>query len=63
MKRGNLLRHLHAHGCALLRFADDGVLGFEHEADAQRYLQEVRDRLAEFSLALHPEKTKLIETR
>lgn len=55
-------RARHATGdMVVVRFADDGVLGFEHEADAQRYLQEVRDRLAAFSLALHPEKTKLIE--
>ena len=43
------------------RFADDVVLGFEHRADAERYEQDVRDRLAEFALELHPDKTQLIE--
>jgi len=37
------------------------VLGFEHEAEAKRFLEDMRLRLAEFSLSLHPDKTKLIE--
>jgi len=45
----------------IVRYADDCVLGFEHEADAKRFLEEMRVRLAEFSLSLHPDKTKLIE--
>ena len=34
---------------------------FEHRADAERFLQEFRERLAKFGLELHPEKTRLIE--
>ncbi|HET7446960.1 MAG TPA: group II intron reverse transcriptase/maturase [Methyloceanibacter sp.] len=45
----------------ILRYADDTVVGFEHEADAHRFLKEMRARLEEFALALHPEKTRLIE--
>ena len=45
----------------ILRYADDTVAGFEHEADAQRFLAEMRARLEEFALALHPEKTRRIE--
>ena len=45
----------------IVRYADDMVLGFEHRADAERYLGELRERLREFSLELHPEKTRLIE--
>ncbi len=45
----------------LVRYADDIVVGFEHEADAQRFWEAMRDRLREFSLSLHPEKTRLIE--
>ena len=41
--------------------ADDLVAGFEHEADARRFLDEMRARFAEFSLSLHPDKTRLIE--
>ena len=45
----------------MVRYADDIVAGFEHEADARRFLDEVRARFAEFSLSLHPDKTRLIE--
>ena len=45
----------------ILRYADDIVVGFQHETDARRFLDMMRDRLEEFSLTLHPEKTRLIE--
>src|SRR5271169_5114906 len=45
----------------MVRYADDVVLGFEHETDARRFWDPMRDRLQEFSLSLHPEKTRLIE--
>ena len=35
--------------------------GFEHEADARRFLDAMRARFEEFALSLHPEKTRLIE--
>jgi RNA-directed DNA polymerase len=55
-------RQRHATGdMIIVRYADDCVLGFEHEAEARRFLEDMRLRLAEFSLSLHPEKTKLIE--
>jgi hypothetical protein len=37
------------------------IIGFEHERDARRFWDAMRDRLREFSLSLHPEKTRLIE--
>jgi RNA-directed DNA polymerase len=37
------------------------IVGFEHESDARRFWTAVRDRLEEFSLSLHPEKTRLIQ--
>ena len=37
------------------------VVGFQHEADARRFWDAMRERLQEFSLSLHPEKTRLIE--
>src|SRR3954466_14532187 len=40
---------------------DDIVIGFEHEADARRFWDAMRERLREFSLTLHPDKTRLIE--
>jgi RNA-directed DNA polymerase len=45
----------------IVRFADDAVQGFEHEAEARSFLEELRARFAEFSLSLHPDKTRLIE--
>src|SRR5215469_15693836 len=44
----------------IVRYADDIVVGFEHEADGRRFLDMMRERLAEFALTLHPEKTRLI---
>ncbi len=41
--------------------ADDVVAGFEHEADARRFLEAMRARFEEFALLLHPDKTPLIE--
>jgi hypothetical protein len=43
------------------RNADDLVVGFQHESDARRFWDAMRDRLREFSLSLHPDKTRLIE--
>jgi Reverse transcriptase (RNA-dependent DNA polymerase) len=45
----------------IVRYADDFIVGFQHEADARRFLDEMRKRLREFALSLHPEKTRLIE--
>ena len=51
-----------AHGDVIIvRFADDFVVGFEHQVDAQQFLADLRERLAKFSLDLHPDKTRLIE--
>ena len=45
----------------VVRYADDLVVGFEHRADAERFLQQFRERLGKFGLELHPDKTRLIE--
>src|SRR6266550_3110707 len=45
----------------IVRYADDIIVGFEHEADARRFLEAMRERLGEFALSLHPDKTRLIE--
>ncbi len=55
-------RRRHARGEVILtRFADDYVAGFQHREDAERFLDELRDRLARFGLELAAEKTRLIE--
>src|SRR5258708_2860398 len=45
----------------IVRYADDFIIGFEHETDAKRFLDLLRERMGKFALALHPEKTRLIE--
>jgi len=45
----------------VVRYADDAVLGFQHRADAERFLHDWRERLQKFGLELHPDKTRLIE--
>jgi RNA-directed DNA polymerase len=45
----------------VVRYADDFVVGFQRRSDAERFLHELGGRLEKFGLALHPEKTRLIE--
>ena len=45
----------------IVRYADDIIVGFQHEADARRFWNAMRERLEEFALSLHPDKTRLIE--
>jgi group II intron reverse transcriptase/maturase len=45
----------------VVRFADDIVLGFQNQSDAERFRQELAERLGKFGLELHPEKTRLLE--
>ena len=44
-----------------VRYADDVVVGFQHRAEAERFLKDFQERLAKFGLELHPDKTRLIE--
>lgn len=45
----------------LVRYADDGVLGFENRDEAERCRRELQEQLRSVGLELHPEKTRLIE--
>jgi group II intron reverse transcriptase/maturase len=54
-------RHEATGDMIIVRYADDFIVGFEHEADARRFLEAMRERLAEFALSLSPDKTRLIE--
>ena len=45
----------------IVRYADDFIVGFQHENDARHFLDGMRERLQKFALTLHPEKTRLIE--
>jgi RNA-directed DNA polymerase len=55
-------RKTQAHGDVIVvRFADDFIVGFQHRAEAERFLAELRERFAKFGLELHPEKTRRLE--
>ena len=54
-------RHEATGDMIIVRYADDVVVGFEHESDARRFWDAMRERLQKFSLSLHPEKTRLLE--
>jgi group II intron reverse transcriptase/maturase len=44
----------------VVRYADDFVMGFQHEADAARFRAALQRRLESFGLEVHPDKTRLI---
>lgn len=55
-------RKRHANGNVIVvRYADDFIVGFEKWKDAQQFLTDLRARMREFALELHPEKTRLVE--
>src|SRR4030081_277788 len=54
-------RHEATGDMILVRYADDIVVGFEHETDARRFWDDMRKRFEEFSLSLNPDKTRLLE--
>src|SRR6516165_7506981 len=42
----------------IVRYADDFVLGFQYRIEAERFLEQLRERLREYGLELHSEKTR-----
>jgi group II intron reverse transcriptase/maturase len=55
-------RKKHARGDVIVvRYADDTVLGFQAQTEADRFLEDLRERLRKFGLELHPDKTRRIE--
>src|SRR5216683_6714133 len=55
-------RKTHVHGDMIaVRYADDFIVGFQHRAEAERFLADLRERFTRFGLELHPEKTRLLE--
>ena len=54
-------RHKQARGdVVVVRFAEDFVVGFEYRYEAERFLDELRERFAQFGLAPHPDKTRVL---
>ena len=55
-------RKKQAHGDVIVtRYADDFIVGFQIPSDATQFLKELRERMRNFGLELHPEKTRLIQ--
>lgn len=44
----------------IVRYADDAILGFERQDEAERYLGELQEHLREYGLELNADKTRLI---
>jgi len=53
-------RHAARGEITIVRYADDAILGFEHQDEAERYLRELKEHLREFGLELNEDKTRLI---
>jgi group II intron reverse transcriptase/maturase len=47
----------------LVRYADDFVIGFERQDDAERVMEVLPKRMGRFGLKLHPDKTRLLDFR
>lgn len=45
----------------IVRYADDSVVGFQYESQAKRFVAALRNRMSDFGLTLHPDKTRLIQ--
>ena len=45
----------------VVRYADDTIVGFEHQREAERLRADLKARFVRFGLTLHPDKTRLIE--
>lgn len=45
----------------IVRYADDFIIAFQYRCDGERLLEELRERLGQFNLELHRDKTRLIE--
>ncbi len=45
----------------IVRYLDDFIVGFRYHTDAEQFLTALRERLGQFGLRLHPDKTRLLE--
>jgi RNA-directed DNA polymerase len=54
-------RKKHARGQVyIVRYADDFAMGFQHEQDARAMRTAIAERMAQFGLELHPDKTRIL---
>ena len=45
----------------IVRYCDDFVVGCQRKEDAEQFLRDLKERLSQYALDLHPDKTRLIE--
>lgn len=45
----------------IVRYADDFIMGFQNREEAEKFLEEIKKRFAQYGLEIHNEKTRLIE--
>src|SRR6202521_6396431 len=58
----NVWRRKYAQGeVVVIRYADDTIVGFQYQTDADHFLENLRERLGKFGLELHPAKKRRIE--
>src|SRR5713226_2240992 len=58
----NVWRKKYAQGEGeVIRYADDTIVGFQYQTDADHFLENLQERLGKFGLELHPDKTRRIE--
>ena len=44
----------------LVRYADDFVMGFSSQSDAESFQEQLKERFASYGLEIHPQKTRLV---
>ena len=55
-------RGRHARGDVMIvRYADDSVVGFESKADVDQFLEDLKERFAQFGLTLNEDKTRVLQ--
>jgi len=45
----------------IVRYADDFVVGFQKQSEAERFLAELKERFRKFGLERHPDKPRILE--
>src|SRR5882762_11120654 len=54
-------RTIAAGDMVMVRYLDDFIVGFRYRTEAEQFLNALRERLSQFGLRLHPDKTRLVE--
>ncbi len=55
------LENFASHGAVISRYADDVVFAFTEEVEAKRFLEQIKSRLAHYSLSINENKSRKID--